>query len=170
MADECERLPEIQRLYSSFRPIVIESNRRSWRFRTSILNLGSGDSEAHPLDQKPCPREDIFLDEGELFSQLCTVTNVVKEGPRHGLFVSHVNVSDGVIRVWREWLAQRVTKSTEAQETDTEEADRVLWADRDRHVGLRFGVTLGPSERMPLLSSLGDDEPISYTLEYKGET
>jgi hypothetical protein len=63
-----------------------------------------------------------------------------------------------------------VTKSTEAQETDTEEADRVLWADRDRHVGLRFGVTLGPSERMPLLSSLGDDEPISYTLEYKGET
>jgi hypothetical protein len=170
MPDECERLPEIQRLYSSFRPVIIEDNRRSWRFRTLAIDPDTGDGVTQSSSTRPCPREDVFLDSGELFSQLCTVTNVVKEGPRHGLFVSHVNVSDGVIRVWREWLARRVSMSLEAQADEFGNEERVLWADREKHVGLHFQVTLGPSERMPLLSNLDDNEPISYTLEYKGKT
>jgi hypothetical protein len=40
----------------------------------------------------------------ESFAQLCTITNLVRMGPKPGLFRSHINMSDGVIRVWRDWL------------------------------------------------------------------
>lgn len=168
LTDDCERLADVQQLYSSFRPAIIENNRQSWRFRTSIMN-SENEGEESQSQERSCPREEVFLDTGESFSQLCTVTNVVKEGPKHGLFVSHVNVSDGVIRVWREWLATRVVMSSEAQNEQSDD-DRILWADRNHHVGIRFQVLLGPTERMPLLSSLDNDEPVSYTLEYKGQS
>ena len=170
LPDQCERLSDLQRLYSSFRPVVMEENRRSWRFRTSIMNLEQEDGDESLPKTRPAAREDVYLDTGESFTQLCTVTNVVKEGPRSGLFVSHVNVSDGVVRVWREWLASRVMKSSEEDQNAPGDADRFLWADRNHDVGLRFRVSPGPSEGMLLVSNLDNiDDPVSYTLEYKGE-
>ncbi|KAI9671046.1 MAG: hypothetical protein M1831_005131 [Alyxoria varia] len=47
----------------------------------------------------------VNLDSGELFSQLQATTTLVKIGPR-GLFFSTVAVSDGVMRVFRNWLAE----------------------------------------------------------------
>jgi hypothetical protein len=165
-----ERLPILQRFFSSFRPSVIEDDRRSWRFRTSIMNTMI-DSNAAPLSrQEIVAKEDVFLDPGELFSQLCTVTHVAKEGPKHGLFVSHVTVSDGVIRVWRDWLARRASETSAGGDLESSSAeDRVLWADREKNVGVRFRVTLGPSEHMPLLSGGNDADPVSYTLEFEGK-
>lgn len=114
--------------------------------------------------------EDVYLEEGELFSQLCSATNVVKAGPKRGLFVSHVNISDGVIRVWREWLANRASETTTAGKGDFSSSDkRILWVDTAKSVGLRFQVSMGPCERMPLMSELDSELPISYSLVYEGE-
>lgn len=115
------------------------------------------------------PTQDVHLDEGELFTQLCTVTNVVKEGPRHGLFISHVNVSDGVVRVWRDWLARHASKNPSDGSGSPRNEEDILWADPGKNVGLRFRVVPGPAERMPLLTGPGDDAPVSYVLEYEGE-
>jgi hypothetical protein len=48
----------------------------------------------------------VHLESHELFSQLCTTTNLVRLGPRRGVFTSFVNVADGVIRIFRDWLAK----------------------------------------------------------------
>ena len=53
----------------------------------------------------------VHLDSHELFSQFCTIANLVTVGPRRGLFLSVVNVEDKVIRVWRAWLDERAQAS-----------------------------------------------------------
>jgi hypothetical protein len=107
------------------------------------------------------PSHDVFLDEGELFSQLCTVTNLVKVGPKPGLFLSHVNINDGVIRVWRDWLA--------AQAASPNSKAPILWVDMAQHVGLRFRVAEKEYawERLPILLSPDDEPPVAYRLEFE---
>ena len=46
----------------------------------------------------------VHLDSSELFSQLCARTTV---SPRPGMFHTPAVVSDGIIRVWRAWLADQ---------------------------------------------------------------
>jgi hypothetical protein len=103
----------------------------------------------------------VHLDESALFAQLCTVTNLVKLGPRRGLFLSHVNVGEGVIRVWRDWLARRARAGSDGGE--------VLWADSERTVGIRVGlveaVDMGVAS-LPVFVSSEEDLPVSYRLEY----
>lgn len=102
----------------------------------------------------------IHLDDGEMFSQLCTVTNLVKTGPRRGLFLSHVNINDGVVRVFRRWLAARAAGD--------EDTDPILWVDRNKTVGLKFGVRENADERRPAIWSEADEDlPVSYTLVYE---
>jgi hypothetical protein len=57
----------------------------------------------------------INMDSHELFSQFCTIANLVKVGPRRGVFLSLVNVEDKVMRVWREWLEARARASREEE-------------------------------------------------------
>ncbi len=77
--------------------------------------------------------QDIYLESHELFSQLCTITNLVKVGPKRGLFLSCIIVGEGILRVWRDWLAER------AKAPDEEESE-ILWADSKKTVGLRLRV------------------------------
>jgi len=104
--------------------------------------------------------QDIHLESHELFSQLCTIANLVKVGPKRGLFLSCVNVGEGILRVWRDWLAQR---AKEGQEKESE----VLWADSKKTVGLRLRVV--ERETAPPHPPLrtGEDPPVSYTLQYE---
>ncbi|KAK3390084.1 hypothetical protein B0H63DRAFT_492715 [Podospora didyma] len=148
--------PTIGRLrdiYSHFRPVVQEENRRA---RSRYLSQSQPDVDSRP------PSHDIYLDENELFSQLCTVTNLVKVGPKPGLFLSHVNVSDAVIRVWRGWLATQVALPEDWQKP-------VLWADASRDVGLRFRVTEREVNKSlpPVLFSFDDEPPVAYRLEFE---
>lgn len=101
----------------------------------------------------------MFLDEGELFSQLCTVTNLVKMGPKPGLFLSHVNIGDGLIRVWRDWLAAQARTSAPAP---------ILWADARQTVGVRFRVTEREQTGLAaaLLVEVSDEMPVAYRLEF----
>lgn len=114
--------------------------------------------------------EQVFLDEGELFSQLYTVTNVVKEGKKRGFFPSHVNISENVIRIFRRWLNDQASRNDSLKSWNKVpiDSDTILWTDSDKGIGLRLHVTLGATERMPILSSTNDDAPVSFHMVYEG--
>ncbi|KAI3397397.1 hypothetical protein diail_10848 [Diaporthe ilicicola] len=143
-------------LYSRFRPVLQEENRRS-RSRHPSVSGGAveGDDTA---------RVTVDLDDGEMFSQLCTVTNMVKTSSRRGLFLSHVNVNEGVVRVFRRWLRQ-------CHKGELKEQDQILWTDRKKNVGLRFKVreNVGARAGPAIWTQADEDEdlPVSYELEYQ---
>lgn len=149
---------QLHDLYSRFWPVVQEENRRG-RARYPVA---SGSTQAEGSGDDLTASLTVELDEGEMFSQLCCVTNLVKTGPRRGLFLSHVNINDGVVRVFRKWLAARA-------KGDKKE-DPILWTDRNKTVGLRFGVTENTDRlAQPAIWSETEDEdlPMSYTLVYE---
>ncbi|KAF5022296.1 hypothetical protein F66182_5673 [Fusarium sp. NRRL 66182] len=152
---DAPELSDLRRLYASFRPIFTEENRgpRKGRRRPT---------EAHPSDD--AAMQDINLDEGELFSQLCAVASLVKEGPRSGLFISHVNMVDCVVRVFRGWLAAMASKQNYSSQPGSES---IIWVGSHNNVGIRFSVAPAPSERMPLLSGPDDEPPVHYKLVYE---
>ena len=101
-------------IYAHFRPVEQDENRprRTTRgFRrhhtptptTTTTTTTTTTITGNEEDQRPST--DVYLDDDESFAQLCAVTNLVRLGPKPGLFRSHVNVSEGVLRVWRGWLA-----------------------------------------------------------------
>lgn len=181
-------LKEMHQLYSRFRPVFGDENRLP-RDRFPIRSvIGGADQPRLELAS-----HEVHLDVGELFAQLCTIMNVVKLGPKQGLFLSCVNVFDGVIRLWRKWLAN----ATNIEAAEGKENPRaslalgnsdILWIDQAKNVGLRMRVTTKPDLRHPILVERGDepggepvdqhteelvdqlsDEPsVSYTLEYEG--
>ena len=66
----------------------------------------------------------INLDSHELFSQFCTIANLVTIGPRRGVFLSVVNVEDKVMRVWREWLEERARASRKEEKRGNKNKQR----------------------------------------------
>lgn len=146
-------------------------------------------SPATSGDALPLVAYDVHLDEGELFSQLCTVTSLVRTGARPGLFLNCVNIDDGVIRVWRDWLSQRVrpaaaaavAASPSATEAGGNQAipsvvdtdQHILWAYTGKHVGMRFRVTEGdqPTDHENRFTrratALVEEPAVSYQLEYE---
>jgi hypothetical protein len=109
--------------------------------------------------------QNIHLEAHELFSQLCTITNLVKVGPKRGLFLSCVNIGEGITRIWRDWL----TEQTKGKVMNGEEGeDNLLWADTEQHVGLRMRVDEKMDAPAPILTSAGEEVAVSYTLQYEG--
>ncbi|KHN97033.1 F-box domain containing protein [Metarhizium album ARSEF 1941] len=161
ITDASLKFSDLGKLYSSYRPVLREENR------------GGRNASARPggksVQSDETATQEVYLDHDLLFSQLCAVMYVVKEASRPGFFISQVNTCDGVIRVWRQWLAERASfnGAEEVSDSKTVDFDQFLWVDVGRNVGLRFRVVLGPAERMPLLSGPGDDSPVSYTLIYQ---
>lgn len=166
-------LQSLRQTYSHFRPVVQEENQRArarYRPRRFTQQSPSGDGEGGGGDVKSpsrwqletIPSHEVFLEEDEIFSQLCTVTNLVKTGPKPGLLLSHVNVSDGLIRIKRDWLAAQAEKGT-----DSDDEDAILWADAAQTVGVRFRVReMNTGIERPVLVAEGEEIPVSYRLEY----
>jgi hypothetical protein len=159
VSDVDPQLSDLRRLYSSFKPVFAPENRSARRGRRRP-------TEAQPSEDADddTATQDIDLDDGELFSQLCAAISLVKEGPRSGLFISHVNLVDGVVRVFRKWLAETASKQDPSQSG----SENILWVDKNNDVGIRFSVALAPSETMPLISGPDDDPPVHYKLVYEG--
>ncbi|KAI3332395.1 hypothetical protein HD806DRAFT_480434 [Xylariaceae sp. AK1471] len=158
-------MEDLNKLYSRFRLFLGDENRRP-RARRPTARVIEGTEE--PLTE--APSYDVNLEAGELFTQLCAVTNLLKVGPIRGLFLSIVNVADGVIRVWREWLLEQAeTSATEQQREGQRNLDdsSILWTDSSKDVGVRFRVSPKEDSRVPLLLGLNDEPPVSYTLEYQ---
>ncbi|KAL2258260.1 hypothetical protein VTK26DRAFT_8512 [Humicola hyalothermophila] len=153
-------------VYSHFRPVVSEENRRGRARppRRRQSQQREGEEVAAPEEKEEDTRyaQDVYLGSGELFSQLCTVTNLVHVGSRPGILLGHVNVSDGLIRVWRDWLAAR------AAEQDCNGEESVLWADAACTVGVRFRVTEKDIRaEHPVLVASDEELPVAYRLEFE---
>ncbi|KAI0866608.1 hypothetical protein F4860DRAFT_457915 [Xylaria cubensis] len=164
-AGEDANMEDLNQLYSRFKPFLGEENRRP-RARRPTTRVIEGKEE--PLIE--VPSYDVNLEEGELFTQLCAVTNLIKVGPRRGLFVSIDNVTDGVIRVWRDWLRKQAEQSaTEQQQVGQRYSDdsSILWTDTSKNVGVKFRVLPKEESQTPLLIGRNEDPPVSYTLEYQ---
>lgn len=101
------------------------------------------------------------------------------------MFVSCVTVNEGVLRVFRDWLARRALVDTETgdssatkygvevdkgkgQADEINQDDAILWLGNDKHVGLKLRVTERPdlSPPKPILQKEGEDEEIVYSVEY----
>ncbi|KAK7981554.1 hypothetical protein PG996_009260 [Apiospora saccharicola] len=163
-------------LYSRFRPVQQEDDRRP---RSRYPKRAVVEGLEQPL--LDLPSHDVHLDAGELFSQLVTVTNLVKVEPKRKLIIDAVNMTDGVIRVWRPWLASEAAAPTPVptpnkgqQQHSAEEnsssvlADSaILWADSKQNCGLRMRVVEKVDEQAPVLVAAGDDSAISYKLEFE---
>ncbi|KAK4125610.1 hypothetical protein N657DRAFT_642352 [Parathielavia appendiculata] len=142
---------------------------------------GGGDDDGGGLYERPSI--DVHLDDCETFTQLCTVTNLVHLGPRPGLFRSHVNVSDRVVCVSRDWLAAQATMGwlrqrqqrraaggvkAQAEEEVMEGDDGVLWVDVTGDVGLRFRVSEKDIHaEHPVLVAMEEELPVAYRLEFE---
>jgi len=163
------QLGKLAGLYSHFRPLKPEAERRTVRRHPAG---GSFIMAANDLvdDHEEFVCQNIHLEGHELFSQLCTVTNVVKPGPR-GLLLGCVNISEGITRVWRDWLAEQARFKPEdvtgSSSLDAERAERLLWADKNNSVGLRMRVVERDGGTAPVLIREDEDEPVSYTLQYE---
>ncbi|KAH6635010.1 cyclin-like F-box protein [Chaetomium sp. MPI-SDFR-AT-0129] len=194
---DCHRAKRLRTVYSHFQPVEQDESRprrgsRSWwrpngssgsylptptsPTSTATTSNTNGSHEPFPPPPPPPPTArpslDIYLDEDESFSQLVCVTNLVRLGQRPGLFRSHVNVSEAVVRVGRDWLARRTSGVSRAVESpnhdnDDEDNDDILWVDSSRAIGLRFRVTEKDlrSER-PVLVGSDEQLPVAYRLAF----
>lgn len=162
-------LGQLRNLYSHFRPIKPESDRREPRAHPAggWLAVPPNSNALVNDDNSELVCQNIHLESHELFSQLCNITNLVKVGPRRGLFLSCVNITEGIIRVWRNWLADRCKSRNST--TMEERERRLLWADPHEHVGLRMRIKERTDVVAPVFVSRDEDEPVSYTLQYEGK-
>ncbi|GKT45163.1 uncharacterized protein ColSpa_05344 [Colletotrichum spaethianum] len=156
-------LRDLSQLYSHFLPVVSEETRRLRRVFGRRL-------PGAPLEQEvgdePVTQE-LILDDGELFSQLCTSTSLNNSGHVPGLLASHSNVTNGVVRVWRHWLAKAAASSAICPAGDYTDDSTTLWIDTAKNVGLRFRVTEVTQERLPPYRGFDEDPPVAYSLYYK---
>ncbi|KAK6828457.1 f-box domain protein [Apiospora arundinis] len=163
-------LTGLNALYSRFRPVQQEDDRRPrsrYPKRTVVEGL-----EQPTID---LPSHDVYLDAGELFSQLVTVTNLVKVEPTRKLIIDAINMTDGVIRVFRKWLASEAAAPAQGQQGNAEnsrstmDADSaILWADTKQNCGLRMRVVEKIDDQAgPVLVAADDDPAISYKLEFE---
>ncbi|KAJ4291899.1 hypothetical protein N0V90_009796 [Kalmusia sp. IMI 367209] len=191
------RLGEMRGLYSRFRPHrrELETGGRRVRWppgdvpgsRTFAGTAGDGFNG-------DTVKQILNLDGHELFTQLVAQTNLVKLGPRNGLFTCFVGIEEGVVRVWREWLREMATKSNntrrkqeEAVEElgeakreeeavdrkDSEECKdiddgKILWVSPNKNTGIRFTVRERKIRRdIPILIRADEEDmPVSYEIEY----
>ncbi|KAF1976260.1 F-box domain-containing protein [Bimuria novae-zelandiae CBS 107.79] len=190
-----KRLGEMRNIYSRFRPHrrELETGGRKVRrppgdvpgSRTFAGTAGDG-FEGDTVKQI------LSLDANELFTQLVAQTNLVKIGPRNGLFTCFVPIEEGVIRVWRDWL-RNMPDMGNTTEPKTEEPvvevgngeekavtvefsdaskdledERILWVSPSKDTGIRFRVRERKIKRdNPILVRVDEEDlPVSYEIEY----
>jgi len=176
--ESTSKLGRLANIYSHFRPLLPEKDRTSIKLHPAGgLFIGQPSGVVDSETGYAC--QDIHLESHELFSQLCTYTNLVKVSNSRGLLQTSVGISDGVIRVWRNWLAGRCGASVENSSCDTrpgtskgidgeEVKDGLLWADNKKHVGLRMSVIEKQNPDQFVVDSPEEDAFVSYVLQYEG--
>jgi hypothetical protein len=128
------------------------------------------------------PSQIVSFEPYELFSQLCTIANLVKAVPNVGFLLSCVTIGEGVIRIWREWLAERAvlprtngsssigasSNTASLSAVATEDRERMLWLDNACNVGIRLRVIEREDLGSSILMRLDEDAHVSYSIEYEG--
>jgi hypothetical protein len=190
-----ERLNKMHNMYSRFRPHQRELEQGGRRVLPRPGDVpGSRTFPGTVKDkyQGETVKQTLTLEAHELFTQLVPQINLVKIGPRHGLFTCFVDVEEGVLRVWKDWLAdtaakgrpdqgsrvtefeEQIVRSKEAvkeinKKNTNLEDPRILWVSSARDSGIRFNVKERKFRRdTPILIRADEDMPVTYEIEYDG--
>ncbi|KAH7379766.1 hypothetical protein BKA64DRAFT_698099 [Cadophora sp. MPI-SDFR-AT-0126] len=158
-------LGQLHGLYSHFRPIQPEGDRKVWAvhpisgWRATTLDVFREHSEG-------LVSQNVDLESYEQFSQLQSQVSVVKVGPRQGIFQGCITVSEGLTRVWRDWLGSqaKINGSSKAAQLESQD-ERLLWSAMNQHSGLRLNVI--ESKDPSSTRRNADDEDVSYILQYE---
>jgi hypothetical protein len=190
-----ERLKQMRNMYSRFRPHqreLEEGGKRVLPRPGDVPGSRTFPGTAQDKYQGESVKQTLSLEAHELFTQLVAQTNLVKIGPRHGLFTCFVDVEEGVMRVWKEWLADTAAKGRQKQASALVEAKEkagkgkepageftgattdlddpsILWVSAARNSGIRFNVRERKFRRdIPILIRADEDMPVTYEIEYDG--
>ncbi|KAF2155025.1 hypothetical protein K461DRAFT_291923 [Myriangium duriaei CBS 260.36] len=119
------------------------------------------------LTDDGCAWRSVSLDAGEMFGQLCCATNLVKLAPRRNVMVSIVEVGDGLIRVFRDWLAERAGADMHGGDMHGRKHDAgVLWVNNgNKDVGIKFRVRERRRRDNPILYANDEEVAVSYFLD-----
>jgi hypothetical protein len=162
----CGGLGRLRGLYAHFRPIQPEGDRKIWTPRpTGGWLQATLDQVINQKEGLVC--QNVDLESYELFCQLQSCVNMVKPGPKNGYFSSSTKISEGLMRVWRDWLAER--SQNMAAESREEHNRRLLWSSVKEDIGLRLRVVERQDLRPPLLRGRDEDPNVGYTLQYEGK-
>ena len=189
-------------LYSRFRPQRKDPGvKNTWR-HPAIDIPGSrtyrSSNSRQPRDPNDVVSETVTIDAHDLFSQLSTLAYLGKREPVQGLLFSIQEVSEGTIRVWRDWLSKQcesknwtdgeriavhqVTSSSPADSSkvradngvnflDPTKDPAILWLNtRDNNLGIKVRVKERKWRRTnnPILYSSDIEIPVSYQIEFQG--
>jgi hypothetical protein len=191
------KLGEMHSMYSRFRPHRRELETGGRRVRGPPGDVPGSRTWAGAAGDRfegEAVRQILSLDGHERFTQLVAQSNLVRIGPRHGLFTAFVEVEEGVVRVFRDWLqkmamggdmtasgavkgnVEEVGKGKESvREDPVLSADigndkEILWVNsRSKNSGLRLRVRERKIRKdTPVLIEANEDIPVSYEVEYQG--
>ncbi|KAI4655320.1 hypothetical protein J4E93_000030 [Alternaria ventricosa] len=189
---EVGRLAEYNNMYSRFKPHrrdLEADGRRVKRRPGDVPGSRTFPGAVQERYEGETVRQTLGLEAHELFTQLVAQTNLVKIGS-HNLFTNFVDIEEGVLRVWRDWLrdiaargltantgvpnevVEEVGKGKEiVREVEEEKADlddpRILWVSPRKDSGIRFNVRERKLRRdAPILISTDEDMPVTYEIEY----
>jgi len=131
-------------------------------------------SSRDPVAPKAEPEEQLVthlmhLDSTELFTQLCARTFAAIPGTKPNIYRDYIDVNDGVVRVFRNWLAEEAKDSTQTAEKPHA---GIVWANDGEQVGIRLKVKKRAWHRtaaVPLLRAASEDMPVSYEIQYEGK-
>jgi len=110
-----------------------------------------------------CAHTNISLDPSEFFTQMCSMAQLVKTGPRQGLFQSVVPVFENWFRLRREWLEE-----TAAATSSKYPNGRLVWVESE-NIGLVVKVTRKGRVRPILMDAREEDRlPAIFEVQYHG--
>ena len=168
--DDCLRT--IATRYSSFRPVRGHADVKPGRPRSpestpdtqSILNPSVTSFVSRSEDEEKRMTRNVHLDNDELFSQLCISIALVQLGPRHGVFLSCIDIlRKRTARIWRQWLLENSSDSVDGG------PERIIWADQARNVGLKVQIReMKGKHHAPILQPMDENQAINYELELEG--
>lgn len=195
------RLGKMRNMYSRFRPHqreLEEGGRRVLRRPGDVPGSRTFPGTAKDKYRGEKVKQTLSMESHELFTQLVAQTNLVKIGPRQGLFTCFVDVEEGVLRVWKDWLAETAAKCRQSdtgtqveiaeevgtgkgkeivRKIDDKVEDRmsdvtdpqILWVSQSKNSGIRFNVKEKKFRRdVPILIRADEGMPVSYEIEYDG--
>ncbi|USP73532.1 hypothetical protein yc1106_00806 [Curvularia clavata] len=190
------RLGEMYNMYSRYRPHRrdLEAGGRRVKPRPGDVP-GSRTFPGTVQDryQGETVKQTLSLEAHELFTQLIAQTNLVKIGSRN-LFTNFVEIEEGVLRVWRQWLkdvsanctaaeraapegiVEEVGKGKEVvremvEEKSSLEDPHILWVTPRKDSGIRLNAREKKFRRnAPILISADEDLPVTYEIEYDGKS
>jgi hypothetical protein len=77
-------------------------------------------------------------------------------------------VGEGILRVWRDWLAERAERAQCGETKQGDLSTEILWADSKKTVGLRVTVVEREAHPVGPPYRVGEERDVSYCLFYEG--